>query len=225
MTRKPLVYLDVDNVLTPFDSTAINELVHKNPKFKDYKPPHGKWNWFEDPKLKELEQWIWFNLMETGLFAGLNPYPEALKAVPKLKKLATVRIATQIVPGSYWMSNRLWWLDKHFGFEPKDVAFISNKEDVDCDVLVDDRPITIRRWAKRHPQRVGILWKFERYLTPGKQPNNVIKTGDWNEVIRVVEKMRSRGVCPPKRSLAEQCRDAHETFKNPEYLGGKKPRG
>lgn len=74
-----------------------------------------------------------------GFVEGLAPYPGAVETVAKLRSLFDVVVVTKpYYRSQYWVTERLAWLAKHFGFTENDVVFTSDKAVVLGDLFVDD---------------------------------------------------------------------------------------
>jgi 5'(3')-deoxyribonucleotidase len=53
----------------------------------------------------------------------------------------------------FWVHERLQWLKRHFGFEPHEIVFTSQKHLIRGDVLVDDHQEHVEKFPGR-----GVLW-------------------------------------------------------------------
>ena len=82
-----------------------------------------------------------------GFVEGLQPYPGAVETVNKLRDLYEVVVVTKpYYRSEFWVTERLAWLAKHFGFTENDVVFTSNKAVVAGDLFVDDNASNINRY-------------------------------------------------------------------------------
>lgn len=81
-----------------------------------------------------------------GFVENLQPYPGAVEAVNKLRDLYEVVVVTKpYYRSQYWVTERLAWLAKHFGFTENDVVFTADKSVVVGDLFVDDSAQHINR--------------------------------------------------------------------------------
>lgn len=60
-----------------------------------------------------------------------------------------------------WESARRDWLNEHFGMDEKGQPYhpTSEKERIDGDLLIDDKPDNVVSWAEAHPDKTA--WLFE----------------------------------------------------------------
>lgn len=97
-------------------------------------------------------------IIETpGFCAGLQPYPGAVEAVRELDLRHDVYCVTSPFSGPHWMAERSAWLKQHFGFDKSHVIHCYTKRLVFGDLLLDDKPETVREWADAWPGD-ALLW-------------------------------------------------------------------
>lgn len=125
-----------------------------------------------------------------GFCAGLQPFPGAVEGIERLRELVDVRALTSATHSPYWYYERVEWVGRYHGIEPRRVHFTFCKEDVFGDFLLDDRPNHVEDWALQHPNGIALLWDQpnnrgrDGMLT--RAPGNARRVKEWDEVIAAV---------------------------------------
>lgn len=185
--RKPVVWLDVDGVLADFVQACLDV-------------------WFAETGLlvskDELKDWSIFDagldraivaphIERPGFCYGIPPFPEAAKAVRDLQAWAEVYACTSPwTESSTWVSERTAWLMERLGIDYHHQIHTHAKDLVKADVIVDDRPSNVEKWARAFPEGVALLWDtpHNRNASAGKRVRS------WNEVlVHVVTCAGSKG--------------------------------
>jgi 5'(3')-deoxyribonucleotidase len=111
----------------------------------------------------------------------LNPYPEALEAVRRLRDLgADVIFATSPnYASSTWMWERKLWLRRHFDAPEEDVVFVHRKSVVRADAMVDDKPSAVESWLSENDGH-GMLWDAPY----NRHASHLPRVTGWEEVLR-----------------------------------------
>ncbi len=129
MTKKKILYLDMDGVLADFDG-RMKELcpeLYSSPEYDDYEK--------KSDKIDELVA------IAPRIFETLTPMNGAIDAVNELFSLYDVYFLSTpmwAIPESF-MGKRIW-LEKHFGENAKKRLILTHRKDLAIgDVLVDDR--------------------------------------------------------------------------------------
>jgi hypothetical protein len=125
-----------------------------------------------------------------GFAAGLEPYPEAIQGVQRIRELGEVFCVT-----SPWDSNPWWreereaWLVDHFGIDT--VHHAEDKRGYPADVFVDDRSKHVEAWGKTWPNGHAVLW---RTLHNGTEPvpTGAHSAGSWDELYQLVNAVALR---------------------------------
>ena len=198
--NKPIVLLDVDGVLANFVGHTLEQLASCGGTQLDV-ADWDTWNLLDNPKLTELDKekikTLWNSV---GFCAGIHPYPNTLKAVAELKKLAEVQFVTSPMWNPHWPGERTEWLCNWFHVKPDSVTHTSKKTNVWGNVFVDDKPEHVQAWHERWvaPPRTisgghsaynrAFLWSHP-YNSPVR---GVERIDDWAAVIDRVEKIKAR---------------------------------
>lgn len=121
-----------------------------------------------------------------GFCASFHPSDEAKEAVRELRDYCDVYAVTAPNYMPFWVNERYYWLNKHFGFNKYNIINTHAKFQVHGDFLLDDNPKHVRGWIAKNPQGVGMVWNT---------PNNKrlvgyddLRVGSWDEVIDRVKK-------------------------------------
>lgn len=97
-------------------------------------------------------------IVETpGFCASLPVYPGAVEGVAALQATHDIYCVTSPFSGPHWMAERTAWLKQHFGFDKSHVIHCYTKRLVFGDLLLDDKPETVREWADAWPG-AALLW-------------------------------------------------------------------
>lgn len=176
----PLVCVDVDNVLADY-TEGLRRFVRRTAGPDAYPCPDpveydfsltGGWPFSGSPQ----SFLAWHRLaVSHGLYAGLDPLPGAAEAVTRLRD-AGYRIAVSTTRGDDGDETRIW-LDRH-GI-PYDTLHHGAKTDVRFDVLIDDRPATLRT-CERLP---GLLLHPDAAYCTGAPG---ITYQSWDEAARII---------------------------------------
>jgi 5'-nucleotidase len=92
--------------------------------------------------------------------ARIQPIIGAVSGLAELRRVAEVRIVTKPLPDSplygpsiFWCTERLQWLERHFGIPASEVYLCSDKQGIRGDILVDDDPKNLTGFQGR-----ALLW-------------------------------------------------------------------
>lgn len=176
--------LDVDNVLGDFHQAAADAMTHLFGR-KVTQQDLPCWEVTEklsDPKERSL---IWKTMRGRGFCSNIPVVAGAQAAVQKLQSLADVYFVTSPMVGSVgWVHERTGWLRKHFGVSLDHVVFTRAKHVVLGDMLLDDHPDNLEKWAEAHPTGLAMLWERHYNKDAGFR-----KARQWDDVIDVVQKL------------------------------------
>lgn len=93
-----------------------------------------------------------------GFVFNLPVYPGAQEGMAKVRAVADTYIVTSPMHSRHWYYERTEWLQKHFGFKPKEVLHVSKKELTQGSTLLDDKPGNLEAWGQANPRSETILW-------------------------------------------------------------------
>jgi len=180
--EKPRVLIDTDDVTADFATPAselLSDVLGRPWSCKtDMKP--GEWDMFWE--LTEKQKLQVFKAIGKPAWQGaLKPFPEAKKALPRLREISDVYNVTSAMS---WAPIREDWLKYHLGYDKEHMVFVKSKHVVAGDFLVDDNPTLIQRWQKHNPYGKGLLWTAinNAHLTGFDD----IRVHSWDEVIEKV---------------------------------------
>lgn len=176
------ILLDCDGVLADFVTPAFeiaNGITGKNlhPDELD------RWDIADFFGLDKKQETNFYECMKSQGFARHNlvPYPEAKKAVEKLKTLGHVHIVTSPMHSRTWCYDRWEWLAHHFDIHRRNVIHADQKHLVTGDFFLDDKPENVRAWKERHHLGWGFL--LDRPFNRSTDMNRV----SWAEFVTLVE--------------------------------------
>ncbi len=186
---KPRVLVDVDGVMADFNKAAIataNQLFGTAYEAKNV----NEWSVARYMKLtKEQEDAFYFELHKPGWASSLEPYPGAKEGIRELREHADVHIVTSPVFSATWCGDRWQWLKGHFEIPSRDVTHTHQKHLVSGEVIVDDKPSNVRRWATEHPEGAAFLWlqKYNMHETDKR----LKYATTWEDVISYTKGLRN----------------------------------
>jgi 5'(3')-deoxyribonucleotidase len=187
---KPIIALDCDGVLSDWHEHAfyiLNKLLDSNYSVKDLK----EWDineLLEGSNISKNEFWKAIN--SSTMVQDLNPYPEALKGVAKLKEIADIYVCTSpMVHYHNWIIHRNTWLKKHFDIDSKKVIHTSAKYLISANIFVDDHPNNVQKWSDRQ-NGIAVLWKHN-YNSAHEGKNRAIYTNDWDLLEAITLKLKN----------------------------------
>jgi len=163
------ILLDVDGVVADTRNTIIDELQLNDPDPKSWDlvkilPPEDK----EEAValMNEMEFW-----------GGLPLIDGAKKAVRLLKAYGhdIVWVTSPWKSCRGWDQARRFWISEHFGDDP--VIIRSDKEEVDGDIFIDDKPENVEAWRKAHPNKKAFI-----YDQPYNRDYHGAQRFDWSKV-------------------------------------------
>lgn len=128
-------------------------------------------------------------MSEPGFCASLPPLPGAIDAMHRLSTRYRIYIATSpwwSFP--HWMHERTRWVQSHLGFRASSVIHLSDKELLRGNLLLDDKPDTVRKWAAvNHCQNPAVspalLW--HTYFNEGEPSDDLRRIRTWAEVFEL----------------------------------------
>ena len=197
-TNDPRVLLDVDGVLANFVDAMLDVAFRRY----DLRFNHDDITDLDILNIvgKQYENELFAACKAPGYCANIATYPCAVEGVARLRAVADVTILTSPIHGMSWYFERVEWCCKHFGFTPKDVAFMADKTRVDADVLIDDKFETVVNWAACHPDGVGLLWDrpwnrigsiadmgiSDLHEASDMGIDNLARVKSWDDVLKIV---------------------------------------
>ncbi|MGH6877089.1 MAG: 5' nucleotidase, NT5C type [Rhizomicrobium sp.] len=185
--RDVVLLLDVDGPLGDFHSEArnvANALFGLNLKLEDF----ITWDVTDILPTQEMKDKMNAAIAEPGFASRILPQSGAVEAVHTLKGMCEVVFVTTPHPQSpTWMRERQDWLRKHFDVAHDEIVHAFRKQHVIGDILVDDRPKTVRRWEVRHPGAHALLWDMPYNRTD----KGFKRIHSWADVISIVDGLRS----------------------------------
>jgi len=107
-----------------------------------------------------------YDILSTpGFFANLAPIKGAIEAITELQEQGnTIKFATAH-PNKSSIPEKIDWIEKYFKhlkYTYKDVIFIHDKYLLDADVLIDDKPSTIKEWKNKGSNIMTIAYPYNR---------------------------------------------------------------
>jgi 5'(3')-deoxyribonucleotidase len=184
--RDVVLLLDVDGPLGDFHSEArnvANALFGLNLKIEDF----VTWDVTDILPTQKMKDEMNAAIARPGFASRIEPTPESLVAVRELKEICEIVYVTTPHPHSpTWMKERETWLRHHYDVSHDEIVHAFKKHHVVGDLLVDDRPKTIRKWEAHHPKAHALLWDM-----PYNQTDRGFKRmRTWKEVIDIVLAIR-----------------------------------
>lgn len=128
---------------------------------------------------------------EPGFCLSLPVLPGSVDAMKRLASKYQLYIATSpwwSFP--HWMPERTRWIQQHYGLSASRIIHISDKHLLRGDLLVDDKPSTVRKWAAindcTNPAfSPALLWST--YFNQGDEGTGLRRVGSWEEVFALAD--------------------------------------
>lgn len=171
------ILLDVDGVLADFHGgilELIYELFDLRLSIEDFK----NWDYTSALEDEEMKRELRYEITKPGFLEALKPYPGSQKAVDGLRGRAEIICVTspnRTVPT--WIPERYGWLEQHFGMPPDEVVLTNRKYLVTGNIMIDDRPKTVKRWAAEYPTKSALLWG-----RPYNKGTSLPRIFSWNQL-------------------------------------------
>jgi 5'(3')-deoxyribonucleotidase len=175
------ILLDVDGVVANFVGRYLQ--VVKDVTGRDYGDEDVvEWNIATALGLSEQEQDRVHEVVATpGFCFELSVYPGAVAAVRRLAgRHSIVWVTTPSEHNPTWRQDRERWLAEHFGGLGRSLVQTNDKQLVDGDLLVDDRPENCAAWARAHPSGLAVLWS--RPWNVSATPAGISRAASWDEL-------------------------------------------
>jgi 5'(3')-deoxyribonucleotidase len=206
MMRKPLVLVDCDGPMADFCEGFL-DLIEEETGERFGAACITEWTITDSPFFQaiqtrngqthaELARAVWKRANRIGFCSSLKPVAGAIEAVERLREFANVEVLTSPLASSpTWITERVEWLGRHFGFEAEDVHLVSKKFRVPGDFLIDDKLSHLLKWRSAEGrggytshayQHVPILWDAP-YNRERGEGVNVKRANSWEEVITLVK--------------------------------------
>lgn len=196
------ILLDCDGVLADFPGgvvKAVNQFYSTNWKTSDIK------TWDIGQSLGLPTDIIDEIASQPGFCLDLEPYPEALEAVKKLKTLGDVWIVTSPHKSKTWCWERIKWCERHLDISYKRVINASDKRLISGDLFLDDKPANLENWCNDQ-KGVALLWDqtWNRDFPAIWHPPPVIKGGlitrakNWQQVLTHAQDIYTEETCSKK---------------------------
>lgn len=190
------ILVDLDGIVTDLIARVLG--VHA--EHTGERLNHGAVTDYEFKKCPAFaESWERMNeaILSPGFFRNLEPIPGALEGVRALHERHTIAIITALPhSGAAWTAaeDKLRWCAEHLPFiAPHDIIFASSgkKHHFVADVLIDDHPQTLRRYAMLWPHtlRLGIAYNYNAIAAEHADlvPGWADLAGAWRGIVERVE--------------------------------------
>jgi uncharacterized HAD superfamily protein len=192
MSEKPIIAVDIDEVLMPHFQDLINyynRLYGTRLTLADNHPKDTK-GWGTDSREEAIKRVQKF--FETDEFKNSQPFEEAMESIKKLAERFTLVIVTSR-DGIIEETTRNW-LDKHFPQLFHDAHFTGLysldggakskagvAKEIKADYMIDDSFDHISQAAEHGIK--GLLFGEYPWNNYQELPNNVVRVKDWHEVL------------------------------------------
>jgi 5'(3')-deoxyribonucleotidase len=192
--NKPILLLDVDGVLADFISATLRILKKQasDPLTASYSHNDIKtWEMFSSlPAHARHRDSVYEELKQRGGCTNIPVYAGAKEALAALKPLVdTVILTSPFKGGETWVHERELWLEKHFGISHKKMIHTGLKELVFGDILIDDKPEHIEKWAKRWRSGHAIIWDQRYNREEDLRGKNIYRAVGWNDLTVLVRRL------------------------------------
>jgi 5'(3')-deoxyribonucleotidase len=185
MSKRPIIFVDVDGVLCDFVSAYL-ALVKEH---TGREHAHADVTAFELHTCvvsKEEDNHIWQNLIDRpGFISNMVDLPGAQEGLEELRSLGKVCALTSPHLGPFWMHERAKWLMAR-GFSKREIIFASEKSHVHGDVLIDDRFDNCVDWSRANFYRGGAAVVLDAPWNAGHENLHVRRAFGWRDAVDYV---------------------------------------
>jgi len=207
-TTKPRILLDCDGVMADLCGGFLDAIEEETGERFGH-AVITEWNITDSPFFKKLAQehrhlkeHVWARVNRIGWCAALKPIDRAQECVEILRGIADIEVVTSPLDSSpTWMPERKEWLKRHFGIHPNDVHFVSKKERVIGDMLLDDKPSHCLSWRREmlakniphynpdYPHPAVIFHQPYNEMPSDEVMRETWRAWGWDVVVAMVERM------------------------------------
>lgn len=186
-TEKLIILCDVDGVISNFVKRALPIIKEiKNISLDPNTVTGFHLNIVYSLNDEQTEQY--FRACESqGFVLGMELIPGVIEAIAELEKLSEIVYVTAPWPSSpYWMYERDKWIRDRFGPQSK-IIHTNQKQYVQGDIFIDDRPLNVIEWASRNPNKLAILWDQPWNKDIILESGTGYRLNDWSQIINIVK--------------------------------------
>ena len=157
----------------------------------DYKETDIQTYYIQDliPKEK-MQEWAKF-FAQKNIYNYTQILPNAYNVVEQLNKKYELYITTAYIfrdnkeKSSELLKNKFDYLIKNFPFiQPEQYIFTSNKEIVECQIKIDDKPANLEGNAEL--KLLFTAYHNKNIPNEELQKNNLIRVNNWNEIGKIL---------------------------------------
>lgn len=164
MNKQLTLIIDIDNVIYPFTS-VMEQWVYYNKSIPNHSlSPVTRWEVWEDWNMPKGE---WNNLFRKGveedfIWSEGEPIKDSVDALWRLSDSGHyVRLVTHRLVHKFGHAKAVIatasWLDKH-NIPYRDLVLMTDKSDINGDVMLDDNVDNVLRWQHLHPKKYAFLF-------------------------------------------------------------------
>ena len=160
------------------------------------------WHLQECVKPECSEERLFSYIKQPGFFSDLKPLPGGVEGVKELVSLGhTVRFATAPCNADS-AKCKIAWLDYHFrgsGIKGLDSFLCHDKEWIEADLLIDDKPETLARWDVKGGMTATIEYPYNAHLMVDCMASSCTDTqAAWEQIVDFVKRIEN--VIPIRRT-------------------------
>lgn len=175
--------IDMDSVIVDLMSVWFEKY---NRDYNDNLSVHSLQSWRTELYVKpECGDKIYDYLDEEGLFRTLQPLPNAIEVLHRLKNHHDIIIVTS--SRSHAFSDKELWVERHLPFIGKTNLIFSHRKELICgDLLFDDAPHNLEAFSGTGRPAVAMDYPYNRHVAASR-------VSDWLEFERFVDDLKGYG--------------------------------
>ena len=139
-----------------------------------------------------------YNILERpGFFDDVDVIPGAIDGVRCLRDIGCDVVFASAPAGPDSARAKLEWLERHFGVNRREVFLCHRKDWIEADILIDDKPSTLAKWAQKGRVAMGIRYPYNGsvagvcHLLAESWQNT---ENAWSRIVQEVARIRDRRV-------------------------------
>lgn len=158
MAKARRILVDMDGILADLQSPWIDAY---NRETGDSLAMSDVTDWGIENFMTRMDE-PWDILRRPGFFAQLEPLPGAVEGFKALQEMGHEILICSSPASAESAKDKILWCKDWLGVERRDIALMHKKSWLSgtCDVLIDDKPATIRQWAAAGKDAITLAYPY-----------------------------------------------------------------
>lgn len=181
------ILIDMDDIVVDLQTEWYRVY---NEESGDDLTPEKVVDWDTSKFIKDEPEFLYSIFSRPGFFDGLQPLPGAIEGVTALAALGHEIRFCSASPSPDASRAKMEWVDRHFarlGWRGHKMVILCHEKDwIEADVLIDDKPATLIAWGERWDGReITIEYPYNRGLDYVEYAGSYLDTEiAWSRIVR-----------------------------------------